>query len=384
MVLVRLLGRKSLVLIVLVVLGGAAFLYSRLNAGSSTSVVSKTAPAVSVGVVVAKQEDVPLILTGLGNVQPFQQTTVRPQVDGQLVDVSFREGRDVKAGEVLARLDSRTYQAAVNQAVAKKAQDEALLANARADVKRYQELVDRNFISRQQLDTTQSQVSQLEAAVKGDAASIDNARVLLDYTTIRAPISGRAGIRLVDVGNIVHANDPNGIVNITQLHPIAVVFTLPEDQVSRVLAAQKSGALAVTVLSRDSKQVLDQGHLELVDNQIDPNTAMVKLKAIFDNSAGMLWPGQFVNAQLIVGTVKDAVTVPVAALQRGQQGTFIWVVTPAGTVEARPVKSGQVTNGFAIVEESLSAGETVVVSGQYRLQPGGAVTASVQMDEAKK
>lgn len=379
-------GRQALVklILVLILVGGGILLYGRYGTVVPNPVASAKVPAVPVGTAVAKQEDIALLLTGLGNIQPFQQTTVRPQVDGQLVDVSFREGSEVKAGEVLARLDARSYQAAVNQAIAKKAQDEAQLANARADVKRYQELVARNFISRQQLDTTQSQVAQLEAVVKGDSASIDNARVLLDYTTIRAPISGRVGIRLVDVGNIVHASDPNGIVNLTQLHPIAVVFSLPEDQVSRVLNAQKSGSLAVTVLSRDSQQVLDEGRLELVDNQIDQTTAMVKLKAISENKAGMLWPGQFVNAQLVVGTVKDAVTVPVGAVQRGQQGSFIWVVKTDGTVEPRPVKVGQISNGAALIEESIAAGETVVVTGQYRLQPGVSVVASAQIDDQKK
>ena len=382
----RFFGRQTIfkLILLIVAVGGSVGLYGRFGGGIPTPAVSPSAPSVPVGVAVAKHQDVPLILNGLGNVQPFQQTSVRPQVDGQLVEVAFHEGSEVKAGEVLARLDSRTYQAAVNQAVAKKAQDEALLANSRLDEKRYQELVDRNFISRQQLDTTRSQVSQLEAAVKGDAAAIDNARVLLDYATIRAPISGRVGIRLVDVGNIVHANDPGGIVNITQLHPIAVVFSLPEDQVSRVLAAQKAGALAVTVLSRDSQQVLDEGRLELVDNQIDQTTAMVKLKAIFDNKSNMLWPGQFVNAQLVVGVSKDAVTVPVAAIQRGQQGAFIWVIKADQTAETRLVKVGQVNTGTAVVETGIADGETVVTSGHYRLQPGIAVIAQAQTDDSQK
>ncbi len=325
-----------------------------------------------------------MILNGLGNVQPYQQTMVRPQIDGQLIEVAFREGAEIKAGEVLARIDPRSFQATVNQAVAKKAQDEAQLANARVDVKRYQELVDRNFISRQQLDTTQAQVAQLEAAVKGDAATIESARVMLDYTVIRAPINGRAGIRLIDVGNIVHPGDANGIVNLTQLRPIAVLFSLPEEQVPSVLNAQKSGSLVVTVLSRDNQQTLGQGRLELVDNQIDQTTAMVKLKAIFDNKDGILWPGQFVNAQLEVGVAKDAVTVPVSALQRGQQGQFIWVVKPEGTVETRSVVLGQVNSSIAVVTSGVMADEKVVVSGQYRLQPGLKVTETVQGADAPK
>jgi multidrug efflux system membrane fusion protein len=320
----------------------------------------------------------------LGNVEPYQQTVVRPQIDGKLIEISFREGAEVKAGDILAKIDPRPFQATVNQATAKKSQDEALLANARADEKRYQELVDRNFISRQQLDTTRSLVAQLEAAVKGDAATIDSARVMLDYTVIRAPINGRAGIRLIDVGNIVHPSDANGIVNLTQLHPIAVLFTLPEDQVPQVLMAQKAGILSVKVLSRDNSQVLGQGRLELVDNQIDQTTAMIKLKAIFDNKDGMLWPGQFVNALLEVGLAKDAVVVPVGAIQRGQQGSFIWAVKSDGTAEPRPATIGQINNGLAIVQSGIAADEKVVISGHYRLQPGVRVTDTSTGGDAQK
>ena len=366
------------ILLLSCVLAGAAYFYghSKGTASGPATATAAAAPAVPVGTAVAVRQDIPLVLNGLGNVQPFQQTVVKTQVDGQLVEVAFREGRDVKVGDVLARIDSRIYQAALNQAIAKKAQDEAQLANARLDEKRYQELVDRNFISRQQLDTTRAQVVQLDAAVKGDSAAIDNARVLLDYTTIRSPLNGRVGIRLVDVGNIVHVSDPGGIVNITQLHPIAIIFSLPEDQVSKVLAAQKAGPLKVSVLSRDGQQVLDEGRLELIDNQIDTNTAMVKLKAISENQAGLLWPGQFVNAQLTVGVSRDAVTIPVPALQHGQQGNFVWVVNPQGKAEVRTVTVGQINNGMAVIENGIAADETVVVSGHYRLQSGIAVVAA--------
>jgi len=383
---VHLFGRRFLLQIVAVIgLAGAAFLlYGRFGPAVTTPAAAVAPPAVPVGVATAVRQDVPLILTGLGNVQPYQQTLVRPQVDGQLIEVGFHEGSEVKAGDVLAKIDPRTYQAAVDQAIAKKAQDEAQLANVRADEKRYQELADRNFISRQQLDTTRAQAAQLEAAVKGDAASIASARVLLDFTTIRAPINGRAGIRQIDVGNIVHPGDANGIVVITQLRPIAVVFSLPEDQVPLVLNAQRNGTLAVTVLSRDSQQVLDRGRLELVDNQIDQTTAMVKLKSIFDNKNGMLWPGQFVNAQLEVGAVKGAVTVPAAALQHGQQGQFVWAVKSDGAVEARTVTLGQINNGAAIVESGILADEKIVISGQYRLKPGVRIVETATGDDGAK
>ena len=375
------LSRRSYSVKILVMLGlvvAGVFVYGRYKSEAPASVAAPAAPSVPVGVAVAKRQDVPILLNGRGNVQPFQQTVVKTQVDGQLVEVVFREGREVKVGDVLARVDSRIYQASLDQAIAKKAQDQAQLANSRLDEKRYQDLVDRNFISRQQLDTTRAQVAQLEAAVKGDAAAIENARVLLDFTTIRSPLNGRVGIRLVDVGNIVHPADAGGIVLVTQLHPIAVIFSLPEDQVSKVLAAQKSGTLKVSVLSRDSQQVLDEGRLELVDNQIDTNTAMVKLKAITDNQAGLLWPGQFVNAQLTLGVAQNAVTVPVAALQHGQQGNFIWVVNGQGKAEVRPVTVGQITNGVAVVEKGIAVDETVVINGHYRLQPGVNVATATE------
>ena len=357
-------------------LAAGGLVYGHYKNAAPVVTAVPVSPAVPVGLETAKRQDVVIALTGLGNVQPFQQAVIRSQVDGQLVEVAFREGQDVKVGDVLAKVDPRIYQAAVNQAVAKMAQDQAQLTNARLDETRYQDLVERNFISRQQLDTTRAQVGNLEAAVQGDRAAIDNAKVLLDYTTIRSPLNGRVGMRLVDVGNVVHASDQTGIFNITQLHPISVIFTLPEDQIAQVLNAQKSGSLKVSVLSRDSQLVLDEGHLELVDNQIDPNTAMVKLKAICDNKAGLLWPGEFVNARLVVGMARDAVTVPIDAVQRGQQGTYIWVVDQAGMVQSRNVTIGTVNDGNAVVLNGLQAGETVVTSGQYRLRAGVAVVAA--------
>ena len=373
---------KALVLLCLA--AGGYYSYGRLKGDAAAVVAGPPAMVVPVGTATASRMDVPMVLVGLGNVQPFQQSVLKPQVDGQLVEVGFHEGAQVKAGDVLAKIDPRTYQAAVNQAAAKKAQDEAQLANAKLDAKRYQDLVERNFISRQQLDTTLAQVQQLQAAVLGDVAALDNAKVLLGYTTIRAPYNGRVGIRQVDVGNVVHVSDAGGIVNITQLQPIAVIFSLPEDQVSKVLNAQKSGDLKVQVLSRDSQQVLDEGRLELVDNQIDTTTAMVKLKAISPNQSGLLWPGQFVNAQLVVGTAKDAVTVPVAALQRGQQGSFVWAVSGGNKAEVHPVQVGQISNGVAVIEKGVDAGDVVVTNGHYRLQPGATVAATLAADAAAK
>ena len=380
-------------LIVLGAIGALALAYRHFDAPAQPTAatspqtaapqaVAPAAPAmppVPITVGTVERRDLPLFVSGLGNVQAYMQTTVRTQVDGQLIKVLFREGQDVQVGDPVAEIDPRIYQAALDQAVAKKAQDEAQLANARLDEKRYQELVDRNYISRQQLDTTHAQVAQFEAAVKGDAAAIDNARVLLGYTTIRAPIPGRIGLRLVDPGNIVHAAESGAIAVITQLHPIAVIFTLPEAEVSRVLAAQGTGHLPVTILSRDGGTVLDEGQLELVDNQIDPATAMAKLKAIVPNKSGLLWPGEFVNARLSVGSAKGVVAVPLSAVLQSQQGSYCWVVKADGTAEIRSLETGTREGGWVVVKSGLAEGETVVTSGHFRLQPG----STVEIREAK-
>lgn len=326
--------------------------------------------AVPVTAAKAVRRDMPVTLTGLGNVQAYNTVTIRTQVDGQIAKIAFKEGQDVKPGDLLVQIDPRTYQAALDQAVARKAQDEAQLANARLDVSRYENLVGRNYISRQQLDTARAQVASLDAAVKGDAAAIENARVLLDYTTIRSPIEGKVGIRQIDVGNIVHPNDPNGIVVITQIHPISLIFTLPEDSVGRVQAALAKGQLPVTGLSRDGARELDQGRLELMDNQIDQSTGMVKLRATMPNQNNQLWPGEFVNAELRLGIQPQVVTIPATAVQRGQQGAYAYVVGPDRTADLRKLKLGVFAGGRVVVEDGVAEGETVVTTGQYRLQQG--------------
>ena len=363
--------KSGLLVVLLVAAGLVAWKYHPAD----NAAAKPAAPLVPVVVAQAAALDVPLILNGLGNVQASQQALVRAQVDGQLIEVGFHEGSEVKAGDVLARIDPRTYQAQVNQAAAKLAQDQASLANAKVDLQRYQDLVQRQFVSQQQLDNTKALAQQLEAQVQGDRAALDSAKVLLGYTIIKSPLNGRAGIRLVDVGNVVRAADASGLVMVTQLHPIAVLFTLAEDQVGKVLAAQAKGPLTVTVYSRDGQQVLDRGKLELMDSQIDQTTAMVKLKALCPNNTGLLWPGQFVNAQLEVGVAQGAVTIPTAAVQRGQQGSFVWVVDAENKARVRPVTLGQINGTQAVVEKGVDVGETVVVNGHYRLQPGVGVVA---------
>ncbi len=346
-------------------------------AGSEPAAAPVAAPPrpapIPVEAAAAVRREVPIHLMGLGNVQAYNTVTIRPQVDGQLVQVAFTEGQTVRSGDLLARIDSRSFQAALDQAQAKKAQDEAQLANARADLQRYAGLVAHQYSSQQQYDTTRAQVAQLEAAVQGDQAAVASARVQLGYTVITAPLDGRAGMRLVDQGNIVHANDPGGLVTVTQVRPISVVFTLPEDAVPRLLKTMAISPPPVTVLSRDGKETLDQGQLTLLDNQIDQTTGTIRLKATLPNQAGLLWPGQFVTVQVLVETRQQVLTVPATAVLRGQQGAYAYVIKADRTVEVRPLTVGPFAAGVAVIEKGVADGELVVTAGQYRLRPGAGV-----------
>jgi multidrug efflux system membrane fusion protein len=332
--------------------------------------------AVAVTLAPVSTEDMPVFLQGVGTVQAYQTVTVKSRVDGQLDKVAFHEGQDVKPGDLLALIDARPFEAALAQAQAKKAQDEAALLNARKDLERYQILVKEKLQQQQTLDTQEATVRQLEATVQGDQAAVDNARVQLSYTRITAPIPGRTGIRIVDPGNIVHASDATGIVVLTQLEPISVIFTLPQQNVDAVNTAAAGGELAVSALSADSTTTLDEGKLLLVDNQIDPTTGTVKLKAVFPNQQHRLWPGAFVNARLLLRTQKGATVVPSSAIQRGPQGSFVYVVGPDNVAQMRAVKVGQIQGGKALIEDGVHEGERVVVDGQYKLQPGAKVSVA--------
>jgi membrane fusion protein, multidrug efflux system len=321
-----------------------------------------------------EQKDVPIYLDGLGTVQAFNTVAVRARVDGELQKVLFTEGQDVKAGDVLAVVDPRPFQAALDQATAKKAQDEAQLSNAKVVFLRNSDLLARKVIDQQTYDTSKFAVDQFQATVQADQAAIDNAKTQLDYTQIKSPIDGRTGIRLVDVGNVVHAADQNGIVIITPLRPISVVFTLPEQNLQDVLnQGGANGGLPVSALDRGNTNPLAEGKLAVIDNEIDQATGTVKLKATFPNDDLKLWPGKFVNARLVLTTKKGATVVPASVVQRGPQGTYAYVIKPDKTVEMRPIKIAQTENNKTLIDEGLKPGEQVVVDGQYKLQPGAHV-----------
>ncbi|MDA9546393.1 transporter [Bradyrhizobium sp. CCBAU 45321] len=318
-------------------------------------------------------QDVPVYLDGVGAIRALNTVTVRSQVDGKLIAVNFAEGQDVKKGDVLGEIDPAIYQAQYDQAVAKKAQDQAQLANQRIDLARYEQLAASNAGSKQQADTQRALVAQTEALVKADQAAIDNAAATLSYTKIVAPISGRVGLRLVDQGNIIHASDTTGLVVITQLQPIAVWFSLPQQQIMRVNAAAAKGPLAVDVFGNDGITVIDTGKLTGIDNQVDQTTGTLKLKAEFPNANYQLWPGQFVNVRLKVETLTQALVVPTSAVQRGPIGTFSYVIGADNIVSAKPVTVTQQNEHDAVIASGLSVSERVVTTGFANLSDGSKV-----------
>ena len=319
----------------------------------------------------ARVADVPVHLNGVGTAKARNTVTVRPQVDGRIIAIKFREGQDVKRGDVLALIDPATYQAQLDQALAKKALDEAQLANAQRDLERYTSLGG-NVIAQKTIDTQRALVAQFTAQIKLDDATIANAKAFLDYTTILAPIDGRTGIRMVDEGNLVRASDV-GIVMITEVRPIAVVFTLPQQQLAQINAAQARGPVSVEALAPDGKTALDRGMLQVVDNQVDQTTGTVRMKAEFPNTSLQLWPGQFVNVRVLVEMLPQVVTIPTPAVQRGPNGTFAYVVQPDQRVSLRPITVSQQNETTAVVTKGIAATERVVTTGFPRLKDGARI-----------
>jgi multidrug efflux system membrane fusion protein len=384
--------RRGLLILAALLLGAGAAYWAfavRARPAPPPAAGAPGGPTADIPVLVAPVEraDVPIFLDGLGTAQASQTVTVKPQVDGVLIEVRFKEGQDVHVGDVLARIDPRTYQASLDQAVAKKAQDNANLANARVDLGRYQKLAATAYTSAQQADTQKATVAQLEAQVAQDQAQIDNARAQLSYTTITAPIDGRAGIRQVDAGNIVHAADTTGLVVLTTLKPISVVFTLPQQSLPAVAAAMAAGTPAVLALPQTPNgdpggQPLDRGTLTVLDNQVDQTTGTIKLKASFPNEKLQLWPGAFLTVRLAVETRHGAVVVPPVAVQRGPLGAYVYVVNPDLTVARRPVRVGHEDLSAAIIEDGVTPGERVVTDGASRVSEGSKVTIAQPVSAA--
>jgi multidrug efflux system membrane fusion protein len=335
-------------------------------------------PPVPVIATTVEKHDVPIYLDGIGTIQAFNTVTVSARVDGEVKSVTFTEGQDVEAGDLLVQIDEAPYRAAYDQAVAKKAQDEAQLANAQLNLVRDADLFTKKAISTQERDTQQALVNQLEATVKADAAAIASTQVQLGYTKIVAPIAGRTGLRSVDQGNILHAADHTGIVVLTQLQPISLVFTLPEQNLGAINKEKAAkGSLRVFAVDRDNQTELDAGELSVIDNQIDTTSGTIRLKATLPNTHLQLWPGQFVNARLLLTEHKGGLIAPASVVQRGPQGPFAFVIKSDETVELRPVKVGPIERGHALIEDGLQEGERVVVDGQYKLQPGSHVKIDV-------
>jgi multidrug efflux system membrane fusion protein len=361
------------VAVLLVVLAGGGFWYfKRSLTPEQAAAVPVPAPIPVVAATVTSGE-VPIYLTGVGTVIAYNTDLVRSQIQGQLTQISFVEGQTVKAGDLLAQIDPRPYQAEIEQLTANLARDNAQLENAQANLSRYTQLGDKGYATPQLVQTQQAQVAQLQSAVKADQAQIDEAKIQLSYTRLTSPIPGVTGVRQIDVGNIIHPTDPNGLVVVTQIEPISLIFTLPETYLPRIQQEMAKGPLKVIAYSQDNKIKLDEGKLLLVDNEIVQTTGSIQLKAEFPNAAHRLWPGQLVNVNLLLETRKDGLTIAASAVQQGQNGAYVYVVAPDGSAQLRPVKVGQISQGQALIDDGLKAKETVVVDGQYRLQQGSRV-----------
>jgi multidrug efflux system membrane fusion protein len=372
------------VLLIVAVAAAGYFGWQRFGGGKTPSAqTAQNAPArnaVPVKIAAVEKADFPVYLSGLGTVQGFNTVLVRTRVDGQINSIAFKEGQFVKQGDTLVEIDPRPFQAALDQAKAKKAQDQANLANANLDLQRFTRLGE--FATRQQTDTQRSQVAQLTAQIEADDAAIFNAQTQLDYATVKAPFSGVAGLRQVDVGNIVNAATQTGIVSIAQIEPIAVIFTAPEDQLPEIKAALAASPPKVIAMSTDGKRVLSTGVLALINNQVDISSGTIRLKAVFENKDHALWPGQSVSTRLLIKTLKDVAVVPDDAVQHGANGLYAYSVNSENKAELRWIKVTNSIDGRSVVDEGLSPGQQVITAGQYKVQPGALVSMAVASSDA--
>jgi membrane fusion protein, multidrug efflux system len=376
--------RWSTIVLLLFAGGGLAYFYMPgLQISPGAPVAPRTLSAIPVIAAEVSRADVPILLTGLGTVQALNSVLIKSRVDGQIKKINFTEGQDVRAGDVLVEIDPEPYQAALNQAQANKLRDEAMLENARLDLARFSRLATTGAATIQQLDTARAQVKQLEASIQSDQAAIYSAQVQLDYSRIRSPLNGRAGTRLIDAGNMVKATDTGGIVIINQLDPIFATFPLPSDTLPSIRAAMGRGDVKVTAEDSDGK-ALALGKLAVIDNQINPNTATINFKAVFENAAHALWPGQFVNVRVEVDIRRGVVAVPISVVQQGPSGPFAFIVGPDRIVQKRAIKVGVATKTTAVIDSGLTPGERVVTDGQYRIQAGSLVELLSAADETDR
>ena len=356
-----------------VVVGVAALVLTHGRARETTSIAPPAPPAVPVVAGAVTSGDVPIYLRGIGTVIAYNTVVVRSQIQGQITKITFTEGQTVKAGDMLAEIDPRPYQAQLDQLTANRERDQAQLTNSQANLGRYTQLLAKGDATAQLADTQKAQVIQLQSAVKSDEALIEAAKVQLEYTKLTSPIAGVTGVRQVDIGNIIHPTDPNGLVVVTQIEPISVIFTLPETDLPEIQQQMAKGPLTVLAYSHADKIKLDEGKLTLVNNQILQTTGTIQLKAEFPNTAHTLWPGELINARLLLETRHNALTIASSAVQQGPNGAYVYVIGPDRTVQMRPVTVAQISEGQALIHSGLQANEDVVLEGQYRLQPGSVV-----------
>jgi multidrug efflux system membrane fusion protein len=362
---------SALIIAAIVIAGGSAFAVTRKTAAPAKSAAP---PPVSVVAGEVTSQDVPIYLRGIGTVIAYNTDVVRSQIQGQLTQIAFKEGQTVRAGDLLAQIDPRPYQAQLDQMTAARDRDQAQLTNSLANLDRYTHLAGNGYATPQLLDTQKAQVAQLQNAVKSDNSLIEQANVQLEYTRLTSPISGITGVRQLDVGNIIHPTDPNGLVVVTQIEPISLIFTLPETYLPRIQQQMTGGkTLKVLAYSQDDTIELDEGKVDLINNEILQTTGAVQIKAEFPNTAHRLWPGELVNARLLLQTRHNGLTVPAGAVQQGQQGMYAYAIKPDNTVEKRNVTVAQISGGQALIDSGLAANEQVVVDGQYKLEPGSHV-----------
>jgi membrane fusion protein, multidrug efflux system len=364
--------RATLVAMALIALGAAVsvFIWYRTGTKPAAQTSSSTVPVIAEA---AGSHEVPIFLSGVGTVIAFNNVVVHSQITGPLIEISFREGQTVKKGDLLAEIDPRPYQAQLDQATANRDRDQAQLVNAQANLNRYTPLLAKGFATPQLVDTQKAQLAQLQATVKSDEAVIESAQINLSYTRLAAPIDGVTGIRQIDIGNIIHPSDTNGLVDVTQIQPISLIFTLPEITFTEIQREMAVGPVKVLAYSQDDKTKLDEGKLLLIDNQIIQTTGTIRLRATFPNEQHLLWPGELVNVRLLLKTLPNGLTIAANAVQQGPNGSYVYVITPDEHAQMRPVDVGQISDGQALINSGLKANETVVVDGQYKLQPGDRV-----------